>query len=101
MRMEFTGERCIIGKSGDLLEKEHLARYEFAIKYVCDKKVLDIGCGAGYGVDLLSSKASEAIGVDISEEAINYAKQRYKKKDVNFFVGDATYLPFLKTKSLM
>jgi len=96
--MEFTGERCIVGKSGELLEKEHLARYEFALQYVDGKKVLDIGCGSGYGVDLIASKASEVIGVDISKEAMNYARQHYKRKNITFCVGDAIHLDFLKDR---
>jgi len=94
--MKFTGERCILGKSGKLLEKEHLARYEFALQYIHNKKVLDIGCGTGYGVDLIASKASEVIGVDICEEAINYAKQQCKQKNIKFYVGNAENLDFLE-----
>ena len=54
--MKFTGERCILGKSEKFMEKQHLARYEFALHYVCAKKVLDMGCGTGYGADLIASK---------------------------------------------
>lgn len=96
--MKVTGERCVLGKSGKFLEKTHLARYEFALQYVHAKKVLDVGCGAGYGADLIASKASEVIGMDICEEAIDYAKQQYKRENVKFCVGDATHLNFLKDK---
>ncbi len=96
--MKVTGERCILGKSGKFLEKVHLAHYEFALQYVRTKKVLDIGCGTGYGADLIASKASEVIGVDISDEAINYARQHYKRENIKFSVGDATHLNFLKEK---
>lgn len=98
--MKLTGERCILGKSGGLLENEHLCRYQFALQYVDGKNVLDIGCGSGYGADLIASKASEVIGVDISEEAVNYARQHCKRKNIKFYVGDAINLNFLKDGEL-
>lgn len=94
--MKFTGERCILHKSGDLLEKKHLVRYEFALQYVRGKNVLDIGCGSGYGADVIASKASAVTGIDIDEEAIDYAIKHYKKKNIEFFVGNAINLNFLK-----
>jgi len=94
--MKYTGERCVLGQTWDLVEKEHLARYEFALQYLGDKKVLDLGCGSGYGVDLIASKASEVIGVDISDEAISYSRQHYKKENIKFFVGDAANLHFFR-----
>ena len=94
--MKFTDERCIPGKSGNVAEAEHSARYEFARKYVKDRKVLDVGCGVGYGSALLASIAKEVIGIDISNEAIDYAKQNYLRENVRFHVGDATDLDFLK-----
>lgn len=40
------------------------------------KKVLDIGCGSGLlGAELKKKEASEVVGVDISEPAINKARQ--------------------------
>jgi len=96
--MKVTGERCILGESGALLEKAHLARYEFALQYLVDKKVLDMGCGSGYGTDLMASIASEVIGIDISEEAINCDRQRYKQENIKFYVGDVTNLDFLEDR---
>ena len=94
--MKFTGERCILNKSGKVLEKEHLAHYEFALNYVNNKKVLDVACGSGYGTELLALKASKVIGIDISEEAINYARKHFKRENISFKGGDATKLNFLR-----
>lgn len=98
--MEFTGERCIIGKTNKGIEKEHLNRYNFALEYVNDKVVLDIACGSGYGSKILSEKAKKVIGVDISEESINFAKQNFDSKKIKFFVGDVTNLNFIKNNSI-
>lgn len=37
-------------------------------------KVLDVGCGLGYGLNILSIKAEEVFGVDIDPGAINYCE---------------------------
>ena len=84
-------ERIIIGITNKALTKLHTDRYEFASKFVKDKKVLDIACGTGYGSSLLvKSGAKEIIGIDISEEAISYAQKNYSSPQINFSVGDAT-----------
>ena len=46
---EFTGERVIPGQVDIDLLNEHLARYTFAARLARGKRVLDAGCGAGYG----------------------------------------------------
>ena len=47
--MEFTGERVVPGQTDVDLMNEHLARYGFAESLVAGKRVLDAGCGVGYG----------------------------------------------------
>ena len=73
--------------------EQHIARYEFAANYVRPGRLLDIACGVGYGTRLLvdhTQGAIAAIGVDISEQAIAYAKQRYGSDRTQFIVADAT-----------
>ncbi len=68
----------------------HLARYEFAKKFVRGKSVLDVACGSGYGAAMLKEAgASKVIGVDISQEVIEYARARFNGKGVDFVVGNA------------
>ena len=56
--------------------------------------MLDAGCGVGYGSAYLAEVASRVVGVDVSEEAIAYAQQRYRGPNVEFVVGDLTALEF-------
>ena len=92
--MKFTGERLVPGKVDLELEVEHVNRYVFARDLVKNKKVLDVACGAGYGTVLLAESAAEVFGVDISEEAVLYAKENYSAKNVNFIAADVEKLPF-------
>lgn len=73
----FTGERVIPGEVEPDLWNQHLSRYHFAATFAAAKKVLDAGCGTGYGTALLAGQASEALGFDISPEAIAYAREHY------------------------
>jgi ubiquinone/menaquinone biosynthesis C-methylase UbiE len=92
--MESTGERFIPGWEGTA-ELEHLNRYYFAINQIDlkDKKVLDIASGEGYGSEILSRYAQNVIGVDISLEAVEYAKAKYINENLKFIQGDATKIP--------
>jgi SAM-dependent methyltransferase len=92
--MNFTGERFIPELSGQI-ELEHLNRYYFVIKQIdlTNKVVLDLASGEGYGSDLLAKYSKQVIGVDISNEAIEHAKLRYIKDNLNFTVGDVTQIP--------
>lgn len=57
----------------------HESRYEwFAEKWpVTGKRVVDFGCGSGYGSRMLADQASLVVGVDVSETAIEYAVTTY------------------------
>lgn len=57
---------------------------------------MDVACGSGYGTNLLASKASIVVGIDISKESINYTRRHYRKRNIEFYRGDATDLNFLK-----
>jgi ubiquinone/menaquinone biosynthesis C-methylase UbiE len=89
---EFTGERVIPGEVNDDLWAEHIARYAFAAK-LATGRVLDIGCGTGYGTAELAQHAESATGIDISIEAIDYARAHYPLLNTNFLEAPATSIP--------
>ena len=82
-----TRERCVPEcMSGQIKTlQHHYARYNFALMYARNKHVLDASCGSGYGTGMMSDIATSVFGVDVSSEAIEYAKGRYKG---NFEVVD-------------
>lgn len=77
----------------------HQYRYDFAKDLLAEEKrelkILDIACGVGYGSDTLSEIPNTKVyGVDISDEAIDTAKNRYRKKNIEFQAGSLTDIPF-------
>lgn len=88
--MKVTGEQVVLGESSPRTTEEHTARYAFASTYVAGKRVLDIACGSGYGVNMLREAGASLIeGVDISEEAILFAKQNFGAPNVTFTCASA------------
>ena len=103
INLEFTGERLIPKVNvGRAFYYEHLTRYLFASQIVKDKTVLDLGCGSGYGSFILKNTghAKKVIGIDISSDAINYAKENYDDNDINFRIGDIRKLNSIKNNSI-
>jgi SAM-dependent methyltransferase len=64
---------------------EHRSRYRFAAQWVAGKRVLDVACGAGFGLDMLRAAGASAIGMDL-----DYAPLRGGWRQVQ---ADATRLP--------
>jgi len=74
---------------------EDLAKFRFASQYAINKLVLDAGCGAGQGSAYLSrSGARYVVGIDVSSEAIVYARRTFPQNNLTFVVMDALYLGF-------
>ena len=89
---EFTGERVIPGQVDTDLWNEHFSRYAFASGLVAGKRVLDLGCGSGYGSAEMARTAASVVGVDVSSDAIAYASEHYP--NVSFARHSCTALPF-------
>lgn len=92
--MEYTGERYVPELSAAKISYEHWHRYFFAGRFCNQKKVLDIASGEGFGSAFLAKSATSVIGVDVSEEAINHANEKYRIQNLQFLKSNATQLPF-------
>jgi O-antigen biosynthesis protein len=78
--------------AGDLIDAEHQARYRLALLLVSGRRVLDAGCGVGWGTQLIvEAGAAQVIGVDIAPEAIRQSRERCPQG--RFVVGDLGALP--------
>ncbi|WP_379138002.1 FkbM family methyltransferase [Paenibacillus sp. sgz500958] len=88
------GERLIFGVSHNLTEDiRHRSSYLFfkqIIEFDCanvdgEISVVDFGCGVGHGCETLSSiQNSRVLGVDISQEALQYASQNYGNNNIQY-----------------
>ena len=90
---EFTGERVIPGEVDVDLLNEHMARYTFAARLARGKRVLDAGCGAGYGSAELARSAERVVGIDRAADAIEYARANYGAHNVSFEEASCESLP--------
>lgn len=89
--MKNTGERFLAEHVNTETGLEHMHRYQFAIPYTEGKNVLDIASGEGYGSQILATKAKSVLGIDISTEAIEYAKNTYTNPNLHFKVGSCVH----------
>jgi SAM-dependent methyltransferase len=58
-------ERAFPGMPRPDIISEHTSRYAYALSLVGAKHVLDLGCGTGYGAEMLSWSAASVRGFDL------------------------------------
>src|SRR5262245_34041825 len=93
--LEWTGERYLPWLEEAAIGYEHLHRYAYATQFVQNKRVLDLACGEGYGSYLLARTAESVVGIDIDEDAIRHARNKYLKQNIEFKVGSITEVPIV------
>lgn len=91
---EFTGERVVPGAVVDDLWNEHVSRYAFAARLARRKRVLDTGCGTGYGAAELARVAAEVTALDLSPEALEYACEHYRLPNLRVVRASCISTPF-------
>jgi len=88
--------RLAVLENNGLHPKHRIMNYhQFFVNNVGkDDVILDIGCGCGAVTFDLAQKAKKVIGIDLSEENIKIAKEKFCTPNIEYMVGDATqYLP--------
>jgi len=86
----FTGERPGRGKNFDYDVARHLAAYRYAAELAPGKRVLDAGCGEGWGTQALAGVALSVVGVDYSAAAIETCRHNWHKRNLTFVHVDLT-----------
>jgi SAM-dependent methyltransferase len=94
MRFEFAD---VTEVPGDRATREQIARmyhrYQTAAKYCRGAEVLEVACGAGQGLGLLSRYAKRVVAGDYSESLLRRAQQTFGSK-AEILRLDAHALPF-------
>ncbi len=90
----FTGERFLPECSGEIWY-EHWHRYALARQLSQHCTVLDVACGEGYGAAMVAETAYKVVGVDLSVDVIQHAKNNYRHHaNLQFVTASCECLPF-------
>jgi SAM-dependent methyltransferase len=85
----YTGERLAAGDvrfAPDMAR--HLAAYHLVGPLVAGRRVLEAGCGEGYGAALLARHAREVVGVDYDATALALARRRHQSDNLEYRTVD-------------
>jgi len=93
------GERLIPDDTRTPIYQIQLLRHQFVYEHVKSRltpneNVMDLGFGEGYGASLLAEKCRQIVGVDVAEQVVEYANNKYAKKNCRFVKYDGRLLPF-------
>ncbi len=90
-----TGERTLPDIAAEnYWFQRHLFAYRELLPRVEGLRVLDLGCGEGYGADLLADRAAEVVALDLAPEAVYHARRKYRRPNLRFDYGDVCELPY-------
>lgn len=70
----------------------HKKRYDI-VKNFSSGKILDVGCGLGYGSKIIKNIENQITGIDVDKHSIDYAKKNYGNF-ADFLVYDGKKIPF-------
>lgn len=79
----FTGERPGWDGHFDYDYARHVAAYRHAATLVAGRRVLDAGCGEGFGTATLAATAAEVTGVDYCEAAVAECRRLWSQGRAN------------------
>ena len=93
--LPLTGERTAPGiPEENYWFQRHVVAYDFVARSLAGARVLDAGCGEGYGTDRLTAVAAEVTGVDLEEPVIRRAASRYPR--ARFDAANLVSLPYFE-----
>jgi glycosyltransferase involved in cell wall biosynthesis/ubiquinone/menaquinone biosynthesis C-methylase UbiE/septal ring factor EnvC (AmiA/AmiB activator) len=98
--LKFTGERYVSDLNSAQISYEHWHRYLYATQFVKGRNVLDIASGEGYGSNLLAQTAKSVIGIDVSDEAVVFASEHYRRDNLKFIRGSVENIPISGAKKI-
>ncbi len=93
--LPLTGERTVPGVPDETYWFErHVVAYRLAAERAAGARVLDAGCGEGYGLRLLrEAGATHVTGADLDRATVAHARRRYAGPDVDVVECELMALP--------
>ncbi|MDA7534194.1 methyltransferase domain-containing protein, partial [bacterium] len=92
-RKIYLEERAVHTEKGRPVGDISAGRYKNILEYLPQKgQFVDIACGTGYGCKIMDNDQREIIGVDVSEESVEFAKS-HNAKHAKYLIGDAENIP--------
>jgi len=71
------------------IRRDHVARYEWVNSQIDEPtSIIDACCGVGYGSNIMAKGGHTVVGIDISDEAIGYARKHWKHPRIQFAKSD-------------
>ena len=90
-----THERAQHDIANNVTYQRCMFAYEFAVPFIIGKKVLDVGCGRGYGTALMAASAAEITGLDYDLVTVEDNTNRYASvRNISFKHAVIPPLPF-------
>lgn len=94
MRIDFSNVTEVPGSGATTDQLERLNhRYAVARELAVGKRVLEVACGAGFGLGALESAADQVVGGDYTRNLLHVARSHYRNR-VPLVQLDAQHLPF-------
>ena len=90
--LPLTGERTVPGVPAEnYWFRRHEVAYRFVLAHVAGRRVLEVGCGEGYGTALLAGTAAAVVGLDYDALTAAHAAASYPQ--VRFVRANLAALP--------
>lgn len=90
-RITDKGERFVVSSWDEAIESGEFHNLYFAHHYWFvskqipkGSKVLDLGCGSGYGTWYLAHVGNHVLGIDVDAKTIDWAKKHFKNNNLSF-----------------
>lgn len=92
----FTGERVLPDEPewAWCFQAHKFGYDDLAARIAPGARILDVGCGEGYGAALLARTARAVVACDYAHDALAHARARYPAANMDFIQCDAQRLPF-------
>jgi len=94
-----TSERIRPGRQISVRQHLLYLRHRFAYDFVARElratdRVLEVGCGTGYGAAVLSERAARFVGLDVDADVVAHATEANRSKPGEFRLYDGVRIPF-------